>query len=493
MRGNSQSQSYNSNAQMIFPKMRSRKLSMILNVKRRRFGKLDVKIVLLLVLFIIVIRNSYTTSSKADDNSDIHTNRNNDEEYDFEELEDDENLEENNDEEEDEEDDEEDAELKIMHISHHHCNIITNLFNGQKEEPTKQKKKWTRASGEDVHTWLSSFPEMFKEKDEMSADQPTNLYAKFRSFISGKLILDEVGHTGLGVLWRKHGRQNCDGWLYGQWKVTNNSKSHIVPKEPTDEWEFSGGTGYGDPNKFETTLAYIYQDMRTAIVGKFFNGVLIRGFHRRIVGYKCMEGILILKFSKSNKNDKLKLPYRYESPNSSFITSTPKLMDPYEKSTIYINGSTIPGMKFSEGIFAKRRIPRFRLVAVYAGVLLQDSEYHDNFDDVPDESYDDVHKNLIELNDDITIDVPPQFTSIVDYRSSLGHKANLKLDEDEVNAEFGEMNHPRFGLVRCIRSTRDIEPGEEIYVDYGYGEEEEDWQPNWYKNILWERNEDYDI
>ena len=421
----------------------------------------------------------------------VHTYRNNEEGQVYDELEDDDSLEENSDDEDEEVDEkEEDAELKTMYIPHHHCNIITNLFNGQKEKSVKQKKKWTQGSGEAVHTWLSSFPEMFKEKDETSTNLPTNLYAKFRSFASGKVKIDEVGHTGLGVLWRKHGRQNCDGWLYGRWKVTNDSKSHIVPRVPSTEWEFSGGTGYGDPNKFVTTLAYIYQDMRTAIVGKFFHGVLIRGFHRRIVAYQCKEGILVLKFSTSNQNDKLKMPYRYESPNSTFITSTPKLMDPYEKSNIYIKGSTIPGMKFSQGIFVKRRIPRFRLVAVYAGLRMTHSEYDANYDDTPDESHDDVHKNLIGLNDDFTIDVPPQLTSIVDYRSSLGHKANHKFDENEINAEFGKMNHPRFGLVKCIRSTRDIEPGEEIYVHYGYGESEDEWQPNWYKNILWERNED---
>ena len=149
-------------------------------------------------------------------------------------------------------------------------------------------------------------------------------------------------------------------------------------------------------------------------------------------------------------------------------------------------------MKFSEGLFAKRRIPSSRLVAVYAGTVLDDSEYQDIFNNVSVEMLDDVHKNLIVLTDDLTINVPPHFSSITEYRGSLDHKANLKLDEDEINAEYDEMNHPRFGLVKCLRSIRDIEVGEEVYVDYGYGEEEEDWHPSWYKNILRKIHEDWE-
>ena len=98
--------------------------------------------------------------------------------------------------------------------------------------------------------------------------------------------------------------------------------------------------------------------MQTAIVGEFSKGVLLGGFHRKIVGHKCMEGIMVLRFSKLDHNHKDRPPYRFESLTSSFITSSPKLMDPYEKSNIYINQSTIPGMQFSDGIFAKITPPK---------------------------------------------------------------------------------------------------------------------------------------
>ena len=44
------------------------------------------------------------------------------------------------------------------------------------------------------------------------------------------------------------------------------------------------------------------------------------------------------------------------------------------------------------------------------------------------------------------------------------------------------MNHPRFGFLRCIRSTRAINVGEEIFVDYGYGTDEtNERHPAWYQ------------
>ena len=58
----SQSLQSNSDVDNIIQRIKLRKLSLVLNMKRRRFGKLDLKIVLFLILFIIVIKNTYATS-----------------------------------------------------------------------------------------------------------------------------------------------------------------------------------------------------------------------------------------------------------------------------------------------------------------------------------------------------------------------------------------------------------------------------------------------
>ena len=61
---------------------------------------------------------------------------------------------------------------------------------------------------------------------------------------------------------------------------------------------------------------------------------------------RCEQGILTLKFSRIKNAGSIKGPYKFEEPTSAFITSSPKLMDPYERSNIYIGQSIIPGKVF---------------------------------------------------------------------------------------------------------------------------------------------------
>ena len=117
--------------------------------------------------------------------------------------------------------------------------------------------------------------------------------------------------------------------------------------------------------------------MRTAIVGKFYRGKLLEGDPRRIIGYRyaipigiviyksifrislahrinyyvtylfrCENGILALKFSKKrvHMQGTGRVPYQFEEPTATFITSSPKMMDPYERSNLYIGESNIEGI-----------------------------------------------------------------------------------------------------------------------------------------------------
>ena len=116
--------------------------------------------------------------------------------------------------------------------------------------------------------------------------------------------------------------------------------------------------------------------MRTAIVGRFLRGKLLEGDHRRIIGYRypipigivihksfrislahrikyyvtylfrCENGILALKFSKKrvHMQGTGRVPYQFEEPTATFITSSPKMMDPYERSNLYIGESNIEGI-----------------------------------------------------------------------------------------------------------------------------------------------------
>ena len=362
------------------------------------------------------------------------------------------------------------------------CHLIKGSTQREWSKNEENQLKWVRGSGQPIHSWISSvLPVFFDSPAKLKWDHPKGLYATFTSSSSREEKVYEIGHRELGVLWRRSGTNECDGWLYGRWKITNHTNSNSL----SDEWDFSGGSTLEESNEDKKyQLAYVYQDMRTAIVGKFSRGKLLEGEARRVIGYRCEEGILTLKFSKP-KNNRKRL--EYEESTATFITSNPKLMDPYERSNIYIKDTTISGMRYADGLFAKRVLPHFTLVAVYAGTRLNKIEHDKIFapKNITEEMSEDMQKNLITLDDDITIDVPPKYSNIVDYRSSLGHKVNHNFVDKMVNAEFGLMNHPRFGLVRCIRSTRAIGVGEEIFVNYGYGTDiEDEGHPTWYKHGL---------
>ena len=47
--------------------------------------------------------------------------------------------------------------------------------------------------------------------------------------------------------------------------------------------------------------------------------------------------------------------------------------------------------------------------------------------------------------------------------------------------DFDFVTSPRFGETRCLRSTRMIRQGEELFVDYGYDLKYE--VPRWYRAL----------
>ena len=62
--------------------------------------------------------------------------------------------------------------------------------------------------------------------------------------------------------------------------------------------------------------------------------------------FRCENGILALKFSKKrvHMQGTGRVPYQFEEPTATFITSSPKMMDPYERSNLYIGESNIEGI-----------------------------------------------------------------------------------------------------------------------------------------------------
>lgn len=61
------------------------------------------------------------------------------------------------------------------------------------------------------------------------------------------------------------------------------------------------------------------------------------------------------------------------------------------------------------------------------------------------------------------------------YAASIAHKANCHLDREKNNSHYDSYEHPRFGFLKCIRLSKDVEAGEEIFVEYDYNTEQPDW------------------
>ena len=120
------------------------------------------------------------------------------------------------------------------------------------------------------------------------------------------------------IQWKKFGDYEYDGWLYS-----------------------SQGN----------TVAYIYDDFRTVIIGNFQNSRLKSGYASKIIGYRCHDGIMELRFSSKSSPE----VYSYD-PISEDLPGNPTLMDPLEKRQLYLAPSTLSNMSFGDGLFARKTI-----------------------------------------------------------------------------------------------------------------------------------------
>jgi len=59
---------------------------------------------------------------------------------------------------------------------------------------------------------------------------------------------------------------------------------------------------------------------------------------------------------------------------------------------------------------------------------------------------------------------------------------------------FLRFNHPRFGEIKCIRTIKPVESGDELTVAYGYDHNKLDTDaPEWYKRKLKEFQSDVNV
>ena len=107
--------------------------------------------------------------------------------------------------------------------------------------------------------------------------------------------------------------------------------------------------------------------MKTVLVGKFINGVMIRARPSKIFAERCNNGMkeIIVSQPKSvtptlsfNRNTRLKI-------------FDPTIMDPFERNMVYVNKTIDAG----DGLFAKRDIEANEIVVYYSGTVWTPEEH----------------------------------------------------------------------------------------------------------------------
>ena len=121
-------------------------------------------------------------------------------------------------------------------------------------------------------------------------------------------------------------------------------------------------------------MIFIYPDLKTVLIGKFKNGIMIEGNPSKIIGERCNDGIKEIKTSKIKPDAPV---FKYRRPTRLRIGDQPTIMDPYETQTVYVKNSDWG----DDGLFAKRDIRDGELVAYYNGMIFNVSEidmWHEN-------------------------------------------------------------------------------------------------------------------
>jgi hypothetical protein len=114
-------------------------------------------------------------------------------------------------------------------------------------------------------------------------------------------------------------------------------------------------------------MVFIYPDMKTVLVGKFEDGIMLSGRPAKIVAERCNDGIKEIKLSAVKPDAPT---FKYSRPTRVNIGDQPNEMDPYERKFVYIN-TTKWG---DDGLFAKKDIKENELVSYYSGIIFDVSE-----------------------------------------------------------------------------------------------------------------------
>ena len=119
----------------------------------------------------------------------------------------------------------------------------------------------------------------------------------------------------------------------------------------------------------EKNITFIYPDLKTVIVGKFSDGVLVEGRPSKIVAERCKNGMKQIKVA--NPDQKLSL-FTFKR-NNKLRVHQPKIMDPLETNSVYVGHTEERG----EGLFARRNIEPNEIMSYYSGIIWSANEFQE--------------------------------------------------------------------------------------------------------------------
>ena len=213
-----------------------------------------------------------------------------------------------------------------------------------------------------------------------------------------------VDNIPSGFIWQWRSRRILDGLLYGE--VDSLGK-------------FTGDN-----------ITFIYPDFTTGLQGQFVDGELVAGQAVDIVAERCQNGMKQLRFVETK-------PYNFtwirDETNATYIGAHPKIIDPHEMKSVYIGNSLMLGA--GEGLFARKMFLPGDMVSYFNGVKTTEEDmFHDNMTAAEVEHAGAYYFGLGEnvpnswgVPEDMMLDIPDPYRSIIEYRTTLGHKANHKV------------------------------------------------------------------
>ena len=109
--------------------------------------------------------------------------------------------------------------------------------------------------------------------------------------------------------------------------------------------------------------------MKTVIIGKFKDGILVEGRPSKIIAERCKNGMKEIKVAKPDQRSSV---FNFKRNNKLHVHQ-PKLMDPFGKNSVYVGHTEEKG----EGLFVRRNVEAGEIMSYYSGIIWSANEFQE--------------------------------------------------------------------------------------------------------------------